>query len=213
MIFLLHSLPDPLTPRLIVNPLWNYKPFLGTIRSTFLSLFLPILYKCSPFLVALTPLSLAGKHPLFVSISPLSWTFNPLVWSINPPSWSTKTHSCAFESLFLDLGNSFIGFINLWGYKNPFVRSCRPFWWVYETSFLVPISFVYTRNQRGQYIFFVFCRLYPSSPSHHGSFCVLSYLSSFFSGLTLYVSPVRACPNHMMGAVSLDPKRRQSWAS
>jgi hypothetical protein len=53
-------------------------------------------------------------------------------------------------------------------------------------------------------MYFVFCRLYPSPPATTAVFKF--YLSSLYSYLTLY----RRCglPNHMMGEVSWEPKKK-----
>ncbi len=55
---------------------------------------------------------------------------------------------------------------------------------------------------------FVFCRLYPFSPSLHGPVGVLPVISLL---LTNIVSPFAGLPNHMIGEVLSDPNRRRSW--
>jgi hypothetical protein len=57
-------------------------------------------------------------------------------------------------------------------------------------------------------IYFVFCRLYPFPLSHHGSVWVLPVISLLLSCIA-----GAGLPNHMMGEVSWDRKRRRAWVS
>ncbi len=55
------------------------------------------------------------------------------------------------------------------------------------------------------------CTVYSSSPSHHGIFWVL--VTCHLSTHNQHYIASACLPNHMMGEVSWDPKRRRVWAS